>query len=110
MYAGNIVELTTIEKIFENPSHPYTRGLLRSIPNLTRREDNLVGITGSIPNFIEPPPGCRFHLRCDHAMDACRKVKPVLNDIEAEHRVACFLYESSWPSTSRPEEGINPLP
>lgn len=110
MYAGNIVELTTIERIFENPSHPYTRGLLRSIPNLARREDNLVGIRGSIPNFIEPPQGCRFHLRCDHAMDACRKFKPVLNDIEAEHRVACFLYESSWPSASRPKKGINSLP
>ena len=110
MYAGNIVELTTIERIFENPSHPYTRGLLRSIPNLARREDNLVGIRGSIPNFIEPPQGCRFHLRCDHAMDACRKVKPVLNDIEAEHRVACFLYESSWPSAARPKKGINSLP
>jgi oligopeptide/dipeptide ABC transporter ATP-binding protein len=83
---------------------------LRSIPNLARREDNLVGITGSIPNFIEPPPGCRFHPRCAHAMDVCQKVKPLLIDIEAKHRVACFLYESSWPSASRPEEGINPLP
>jgi oligopeptide/dipeptide ABC transporter ATP-binding protein len=109
MYAGNIVELTTIERIFENPLHPYTRGLLKSIPNLTRREDNIVGIRGSIPNFIEPPQGCRFHLRCDHAMDVCRKVKPILNDVASEHQVACFLYESSWPNGSRPKEGINPL-
>jgi oligopeptide/dipeptide ABC transporter ATP-binding protein len=109
MYAGNIIELTTIERIFENPLHPYTRGLLKSIPNLARREDNIVGIRGSIPNFIEPPQGCRFHLRCDHAMDVCRKVKPILNNVETEHQVACFLYESSWPSDSRPKEGINPL-
>jgi oligopeptide/dipeptide ABC transporter ATP-binding protein len=109
MYAGNIVELTTIERIFENPLHPYTRGLLRSIPNLARREDTIVGIRGSIPNFIEPPQGCRFHPRCDHAMDVCRTVKPILNDVETDHQVACFLYESSWPSDSRPKEGINPL-
>jgi oligopeptide/dipeptide ABC transporter ATP-binding protein len=109
MYAGNIVELTTIERIFENPLHPYTRGLLRSIPNLARREDTIVGIRGSIPNFIEPPQGCRFHLRCDHAMDVCRKVKPILNDVENEHQVACFLYESSWPSDSRPKKEINSL-
>ncbi len=110
MYAGNIVELTTIERIFENPAHPYTRGLLRSIPNLARRKENLVGIMGSIPDFIEPPRGCRFHPRCAHRMDVCQKVKPVLADIESEHRVACFLYESSWPSASRPEERIKPLP
>jgi oligopeptide/dipeptide ABC transporter ATP-binding protein len=108
MYAGNIVELTTIERIFENPLHPYTRGLLRSIPNLARREDTIVGIRGSIPNFIEPPQGCRFHPRCNHAMDVCRMVKPILNDVETDHQVACFLYESSWPSDSRPKEGINP--
>jgi oligopeptide/dipeptide ABC transporter ATP-binding protein len=102
MYAGNIVELTTIERIFENPLHPYTIGLLRSIPNLARREDTIVGIRGSIPNFIKPPQGCRFHLRCDHAMDVCRKVKPILNDVETDHQAACFLYESSWPKESRP--------
>jgi oligopeptide/dipeptide ABC transporter ATP-binding protein len=104
MYAGNIVELTTIERIFENPSHPYTQGLLRSIPNLARRKDNLVGITGSIPDFIKPPQGCRFHPRCDHAMDICKTVKPLLSSIDEQHQVACFLYDSSWPSEARPKE------
>jgi oligopeptide/dipeptide ABC transporter ATP-binding protein len=105
MYAGNIVELTTIERIFEKPSHPYTQGLLRSIPNLTRRENSLVGIEGSIPDFITPPGGCRFHPRCAHAMDICRRVKPLLMDIETHHGVACFLFDSSWPEGSRPIEG-----
>jgi oligopeptide/dipeptide ABC transporter ATP-binding protein len=105
MYAGNIVELTTLEKIFDKPSHPYTRGLLEAIPNLARRKETLRGIRGSIPNFIDPPKGCRFHPRCDHAMDICRKVKPLLKEMDAGHRVACFLYETSWPSGCRVVEG-----
>jgi oligopeptide/dipeptide ABC transporter ATP-binding protein len=100
MYAGNIIESTTIDKIFEKPSHPYTKGLLRSIPTLTRRKEALVGIHGSIPDFIHPPKGCRFHPRCDCAMDICSQVKPVLNDMGDGHWVACFLFESSWPSES----------
>lgn len=96
MYAGNIVESTTIEKIFEEPSHPYTKGLLRSIPNLSRRKEALVGIKGSIPDFIDPPKGCRFHPRCDYAMDVCRQEKPILNEIDGDHQVACFLFKSSW--------------
>lgn len=108
MYAGNIVELTTIERIFENPSHPYTRGLLRSIPNFARRQAKLAGIGGSIPDFIDPPQGCRFHPRCAHAMDICKSVKPLLNDIDGEHQVACFLYEPSWPSKSGPKEETSP--
>jgi len=109
MYAGNIVELTTIERIFENPSHPYTQGLLRSIPNLARRKDSLVGIDGSIPDFINPPQGCRFHPRCAHAMDICKTVKPLLSDIDEQHRVACFLYDSSWPREEKPREETNSL-
>ena len=110
MYAGNIVELTTIERIFAKPSHPYTKGLLRSIPNLSRRKDNLVGINGSIPNFIAPPEGCRFQPRCAQRMEICKEVKPLLGQIEAEHRVACFLYESSRPDASGPKEGARQSP
>jgi oligopeptide/dipeptide ABC transporter ATP-binding protein len=97
MYAGNIVELTTVETLFERPSHPYTRGLLRSIPNLSRRKETLEGIRGIIPNFIDPPRGCRFHPRCDHAMEICTEVKPLLEEIDDGHHVACFLFDSSWP-------------
>ena len=109
MYAGNIVELTTIERIFQNPSHPYTRGLLNSIPTLSHRKERLIGITGSIPDFITPPQGCRFHPRCAHAMDVCQKTKPLLKDIETGHQVACFLYEPSWPHAPRATERKNPL-
>ena len=101
MYAGNIVEMSTIESVFNNPSHPYTQGLLRSIPNLSARKESLVGIEGSIPNFIDPPDGCRFHARCQHAMPVCKEIKPLLASIhseqENEHRVACFLHDTSLP-------------
>jgi oligopeptide/dipeptide ABC transporter ATP-binding protein len=95
MYAGNVVETATIAQVFNQPAHPYTQGLLASIPRLSRRVDSLVGITGSIPSFIDPPMGCRFHPRCEQAMDICRKVKPLLQEMDPGHRTACFLYESS---------------
>ncbi len=101
MYAGNVVETATIEQVFGQPAHPYTRGLLKSIPRLSRRVDSLVGIKGSIPSFIEPPQGCRFHPRCDQAMDICRKVKPLLEEVKPGHRTACFLYDPSWPGDVR---------
>jgi len=101
MYAGNVVETATIAQVFDQPAHPYTQGLLASIPRLSRRVDSLVGIKGSIPSFIDPPMGCRFHPRCDHAMGVCRKEKPLLEETSPDHRTACFLYESK---TSQPRE------
>jgi len=92
MYAGDIVELTTIERIFLSPAHPYTKGLLRAIPDLSTREGKLVGITGSIPDLIDPPKGCRFHPRCPYVMGVCKEVKPVLKEVAEEHQVACFLF------------------
>jgi len=92
MYAGDIVELTTIERIFQSPAHPYTKGLLRAIPDLSTREGKLVGITGSIPDLIDPPKGCRFHPRCPYVMGVCKEVKPVLKEVAEEHQVACFLF------------------
>ena len=83
---------------------PYTEGLLASIPRLSRRVDSLKGIKGSIPSFIDPPRGCRFHPRCGHAMSVCRKEKPFLEETSPGHRTACFLYQSSWPKTSQPGE------
>jgi oligopeptide/dipeptide ABC transporter ATP-binding protein len=92
MYAGTIVESAEIRSLFRTPLHPYTQGLLRSIPRNVRRQQALEGISGTIPNLIMPPAGCRFHPRCPKAMDICRQAKPVPVTVEPGHTVSCHLY------------------
>jgi peptide/nickel transport system ATP-binding protein len=95
MYAGNLIEESTTNTIFENPKHPYTIGLLKSIPRVDQKigKDFLLeSIPGNVPNLIKPPPGCRFNPRCSFKMDICEKKKPKLVEIEKGHKVACFLY------------------
>ena len=71
MYAGNVVETGTVEEIFESPQHPYTKGLLASVPNVDDEGHNLEAIPGSLPNLNEKISGCRFHPRCPYAMEKC---------------------------------------
>lgn len=92
MYAGNIVELGPMRRIFENPIHPYTRALLRAVPNPLTKIERLESIPGTVPNLIEPPPGCRFHPRCPHAMEKCKKEEPPLTEVEKDRLIACWLY------------------
>ncbi len=92
MYAGTIVEYAETERIFDNPLHPYTRGLLEAIPLLSKERKTLKHIPGTIPNLINPPSGCRFHPRCPEAMKICRIEKPKLTEIEPSHLIACHLY------------------
>ena len=91
MYAGNMVEYARTTNIFENPYHPYTRGLLKAVPKIGRT-DELQSIPGIVPDLVEPPSGCRFHPRCKHVMDICRKDFPPLVEIKPGHYVACYLY------------------
>ena len=91
MYAGRIVEIAETKKIFKNPLHPYTRGLLKAVPKLGKNEP-LSFVPGMIPDLINPPPGCRFHRRCDNAMNICSKQKPENMKLEDNHSVSCFLY------------------
>ncbi|MBI5300869.1 MAG: ABC transporter ATP-binding protein [Chloroflexi bacterium] len=92
MYAGNIVESGTARRVFKHPSHPYTQGLLRSIPTPQTMRGELLGVPGNIPNLIHPPPGCRFEPRCPHAMPVCRTAFPATTSLETAHQVACYLY------------------
>ena len=90
MYAGKIVEEGTVIDLFDNPKHPYTMGLLASIPGYNSvRGGRLHTIKGTIPNIAKMPPGCRFHPRCPHAVDACKAQEPALKD-QHGHRVACL--------------------
>ena len=91
MYAGNIVELGPVRKVFNNPTHPYTRALLRAVPNPLTKIERLESIPGTVPNLIDPPPGCRFHPRCPHATEKCKREKPPLVEVEPDHYVACWL-------------------
>jgi peptide/nickel transport system ATP-binding protein len=92
MYAGKIVEYGSSDSVYNNPLHPYTQGLIRSIPRLSGEKSELVGIPGEPPDLINPPPGCRFHPRCPFAMDVCRREEPPLVEVEKGHYVACWLY------------------
>ncbi|MFX1282781.1 MAG: ABC transporter ATP-binding protein [Promethearchaeota archaeon] len=92
MYAGKIVETGTIFDIFDNPRHPYSQGLIASIPSIEKSHDQtLASIPGQPPNLLDPPPGCRFHPRCEYAQDICRAEDPPLENIREEHFVACHL-------------------
>jgi len=91
MYAGKVVEWGTSEQIFENPQHPYTRGLISSVPRL-RGKKSLFWIPGQPPDLINPPPGCRFHPRCPYVMDRCRREEPPMIEVEPKHYVTCWLY------------------
>jgi len=91
MYAGNIVEVAEVTELFANPLHPYTKGLLEAIPRPDARAE-LKSITGSVPDLIFPPTGCRFHPRCPFAFERCPKVDPPLVEVSPGHKVACLLY------------------
>jgi len=92
MYAGSMIESAETEELFSNPLHPYTQGLLKSVPKLTGAGFS-EGIKGRVPDYINPPPGCRFNPRCSYAFDLCRKEKPqLLNVDDSNHKVACWLY------------------
>ena len=91
MYGGNIVEVAEANSIFENPLHPYTQGLLASIPNIKLEQPKLQTMPGSPPDLVNPPSGCVFHPRCPQAMGICKTKKPETKT-EDDHLVSCWLY------------------
>ena len=97
MYLGQLVEKCPSNEIYQHPLHPYTQGLLASIPipnPKLARQKTASGLEGDLPSPINPPPGCRFHTRCPHAMEKCRIQEPPLSEAGPGHFVACFLHQS----------------
>ncbi|HWB50492.1 MAG TPA: ABC transporter ATP-binding protein [Stellaceae bacterium] len=104
MYAGRVVEEAPVEELFARPLHPYTQGLIRSIPRLdksgskgggkgvTGRKRRLEAIAGTVPSLIDPPPGCRFAPRCGFATSGCTAAVPELRTVGPQHKVACIIY------------------
>src|SRR5512144_1881473 len=99
MYAGEIVEQTDVNTLFDQPLHPYTQGLIGSIPVLGDIKERLDVIPGSVPNLVNLPVGCRFAPRCQarfkYGLSICTEVKPDLDEIKPDHLVRCWLYQSA---------------
>jgi oligopeptide/dipeptide ABC transporter ATP-binding protein len=95
MYAGQVVETGGVERIFDRPAHPYTVGLLGSIPKLNERRERLQVIEGTVPSPSQMPEGCRFHPRCSRVTEICRQKEPFLVESEPGHEVRCWLYPNS---------------
>jgi peptide/nickel transport system ATP-binding protein len=97
MYAGKVVEEAKVKDLFGSPLHPYTQGLIRSIPRLdlaATHRTRLEAIPGTVPRLINPGPGCRFAARCSFVRDDCRRSTPPLVEIAPGHKVACVLHQS----------------
>lgn len=92
MYAGKVVEEGDVYSIFEDPKHPYTQGLLKSIPSIEEKQSKLESIPGMVPNPLNMPSGCRFEPRCSCAMKICKTKEPGLTNLGVERNVRCFLY------------------
>ncbi|MBM6618292.1 ABC transporter ATP-binding protein [Bacillus suaedaesalsae] len=98
MYAGKIVEKTNVDTLFHDPKHPYTKLLMGAIPRMDEEVEELSTIKGIVPSLVNMPEiGCRFADRCPQATAECRKVSPLLAEVEAGHEVSCLLYDMSYP-------------
>jgi peptide/nickel transport system ATP-binding protein len=95
MYAAKMVEVGDVKDVFGDPKHPYTQGLLRSVPNIRLDGGELYKMDGSPPNLLRPPSGCRFHPRCPHVMDICKIETPAFDVVQDDQYAACWLYQEA---------------
>ena len=93
MYGGKFVETGKVDEIFYDRKHPYTQGLMDSIPNMQKSDQELYSIPGSPPDLISPPKGCPFAVRCKHCMKVCDQYAPGETAFSAEHKAYCWLYD-----------------
>jgi peptide/nickel transport system ATP-binding protein len=111
MYAGKVVEEASVAELFGSPRHPYTQGLIRSIPRidlLAKEKKRLETIPGVVPSLLEPRPGCRFAARCPHAQPECVAETPPLRAVSAGHSAACIF--ADVPSSERPPRTLGVAP
>jgi len=95
MYAGKIAEYGNVVTIFKEPLHPYTQGLMGAFPGIRAPKTRMISIPGSPPDLLNPPSGCRFHTRCQYAMEICRREDPAFLDVGESHYVACHLVQKA---------------
>jgi peptide/nickel transport system ATP-binding protein len=92
MYAGDMVEMGSVRRVLKNPQHPYTQGLLQTVPDKANPEQPLFSIKGNVPSLLEPQTCCRFAPRCDYVMDRCQREIPPFFMLNGDHQAACFLH------------------
>jgi len=105
MYLGRIVERSDADSIFNNPQHPYTQSLLKSIPKVAMKREELTPIRGMVPSPFRRPTGCAFHPRCSQRMAVCSKIDPTMIEVGPNHTVRCLLYEDSLTHVEAPTHG-----
>ena len=101
MYAGKLVEVAPAEQLFAEPLHPYTQGLLASVPNIRLEDEDLRTMAGAPPDLIRPPSGCRFHPRCPQVMERCRHQEPAYEQVRPKHWTMCWLYSDQLGNDDR---------
>jgi oligopeptide/dipeptide ABC transporter ATP-binding protein len=104
MYLGKIIECANVDTVFNNPKHPYTQALLRSIPKIAMKREELDPIKGMVPNPYRRPSGCPFHPRCSKAMEVCKRIVPSTTKLSDTHAVQCLLYEDLSGKTTAEQE------
>jgi len=95
MYAAKMAEVGDVVDVFTDPKHPYTQGLLQSVPNIKLDGGELYKMKGAPPNLLHPPSGCRFHPRCPYVMDICWEKEPAFDPVEEDHLASCWLYQEA---------------
>ncbi len=95
MYAAKMAEVGDVNDVFADPKHPYTQGLLKSVPNIRLSEEELYKMGGAPPNLLNPPIGCRFSPRCPRVMDICKEAGPAFEPVENDHLASCWLYHQA---------------
>jgi oligopeptide/dipeptide ABC transporter ATP-binding protein len=93
MYAGDMVEMGSVRRLLGTPQHPYTQGLLQTVPDKSNPDQPLFSIRGNVPSLLEPQTNCRFAPRCEYAMDRCREKMPPFFTLAEDHEAACFLHD-----------------
>ncbi|QPQ34620.1 MULTISPECIES: ABC transporter ATP-binding protein [unclassified Lysinibacillus] len=106
MYAGQVVEEGSTDSLFEKPLHPYTKGLIQSLPKLYEDQEELSTIHGTVPSPYHYPNGCRYAERCPFATELCRVQQPELITVESDKKVRCWMYSEEWQGESVKEEMV----
>ncbi len=95
MYAGDMIEIGSVHNVLKNPQHPYTQGLLQTVPDKANPDQPLYSIRGNVPSLLEPQTNCRFAPRCEYAMERCKQEIPPVYHLNGNHQAACFLHDRS---------------